>query len=353
MTPEQLAAAQVETLRLQVFPPDPAFQRRVVEQLGETSQDQAGISKALQVLQMLARDSGARLDDGTIQAIVRFAATQPAQMRRNIWGTLRFANVSSPALVAPLVETLRHDPDQQVRLVALAHLEASYASDPAARGALEAIGREDADPVVRVAARRALYGQAQWREEILATLIDTSLPYEARFAPLIANTPVVSPGQQELRRAALQEPQVLLPLVTLIREHMQDPDHARATNQVLGLLAGVDDPAVFDLFMQFIRETPALAQETTVTSRGGLRGINMSGPASDWIHRHRSDPRVLEILSDVDPQLRTMIEAGGAATSVSAAPVGPSVDLDQVPAALLERLRELSQQNASPGQPEQ
>jgi hypothetical protein len=343
-TPAQLAAAQVETLRLQVFPPDPAFQQQLLARLGEASLDETGQKKAMLVLQMMARDGGTRLDAGTIESIVRFAASQPESIRRSAWATLRWANVSSPALVMPLIETLRNDPDQLVRLVVLAHLEASYSDNPAARNALAGVGREDADPVVRVAARRALYGQAGWREEILAALIDSSLSYEARLAPLIADTPVVPPRQQELRRAALQESGVLRPLVNLIRDQGQNSAHTQATNQVLTLLVSVEDPAVFDLFMQLLRETPGLKRETTVGRDG--RSIDMSGPLTGWIHEHRDDPRVLEALADVEPRLRAIFEQSRAANPVVEAPAGSTVDLDLVPANLVERMREVTQKPA-------
>jgi hypothetical protein len=333
----QLAATQIENLRLQVFPPDSGFQQRVVAQLGDPGEDQPRRLKVLQVLQTLARDGGSRLDADTIQAIVRYAATQPVLMRANVWATLRWAQVSHPALVAPLVECLRRDPDQQVRLVALGHLETNFSGNPVVRSALERIGQEDPDGIVRVMARRALYGQAQWRDEIMTALHDNALSYEARLAPLIVSKPVISSQQQEHRRAVVREPQVLRPLIALIQQHLQDADHAQATSDVLVLLGSVDDPAIFNLFLQVMRETPALKRETTVQTGG--RSVDMSGPVSAWVLNHRDDPRVLASLSDVDPQLRTMIERS---RSMAEHEVPATLD-DVIPSNLLERIREITE----------
>jgi hypothetical protein len=302
----QQAAAQVEILRLQVFPPDAAFQQSVVARLSDARLDQAQARKLLQdLLQGLSSGGGSRLDAGTLRAVMRYAAGQAAVTRMYVWNALR--QVSHPAMVAPLIDSLRHDADQQVRLAALANLEANYSADALVRTAFEHASREDPDEIVRVAVRRALYGQAQWRDEVLAALQNPALSYEARLAPILAGGPAVSPRQQGHRQAALREQQVLRPLIAVIRQHLQDSAHAEATSGALRALAAVDDPAVFDLFVQLIRETPALKQETTV--RGG--SISMSGPITSWVFKHRADPRVLESVSAVNPQLRAMMQQMG------------------------------------------
>jgi hypothetical protein len=339
-TPEQQANAQIETLRLQVFRPDPAFQQRVVERIGELGQDQVAQQKASQLLRALARDDGSGLDAGTLQAIARLAAGQPPPMRANIWATLRWAQVSHPALAAPLVECLRHDPDRQVRQVALDYLEAVYLADPLVRSALEVIGQSDPDENMRLVAQRALKGQAQWRAEILAALQRTDLPYEARLAPVVADMPVVSPRQQKQRRSALQEPQVVQPLVALLREHLQDPGHMQATRDALRQLVDIEDPSVFDLFLQSIRDAQALQKETTVRPGANPR-IDMSGPVTDWVFRHRTDPRVLQSLSVADPQLRALVEQDGN-VRMQDLPATPASAPIELPSSLMDRLKELS-----------
>jgi hypothetical protein len=289
MSPTQLAARQVETWRLQVFPPDPAFQQRVLARLARTSQELAGGVEFHDLLQGLVRGDGSRLDAGTLSALVNFLAGQPASTRVSAWSMLR--QVSHPALVAPLVDSLRHDPDRQVRLSALAGLAANYSADPEVRRVFEEIDREDPDPMVRATVRRALYGPAQWHDDVLAALNDAELPYEARLAPLIANVAAGSPQQEfeysRARQAVLQEPPVLGSLMTLIQEHVRDVDHAQSTASGLSLLGGVEDPAVFDLFLKLARE--------------GSLPIPVTGPVGTWVLNHQNDPRVREIQPSIQP----------------------------------------------------
>lgn len=344
-TPAELAEDLVMTLRLQMFPPDADFFQRVVEQLHGISLGEcnactafsAGEQKVLQTLQQLASGGGSRLDADTVHAIARYAASQSPRMRANVWSTLRWARVSHPALVKPLTETLDQDADQQVRLIVLAHLEADYSADPAVRRALDATSRDDPDGSVRAAAQRALHGQTQWRQEIMSALPDTSLSYEARLAPLIASGLAVSPAQQEQRRLALREPQILLLLTDLIREHQKQSAHEQVTRSVLEQLVNVDDPAVFDLFTDLIR-SGRLAGEITVHPNHNQ--IDMSGPVSAWTFRHSGDPRVLQLLSEVDPGLHRLVEGRGAPTDLGST---PSVEAAGIPSGLIERMRQVSQ----------
>ena len=295
MTPAQLAASQVETLRLQVFPPDAALQQRVLARLGNASQDPAAQMALQDLLQGLARGGGSRLDAETIKVLTRYMAGQPANTRLSIWSALR--QVSHPALVAPLVESLRHDRDRQVRLMALANLAANHATDPVVRRAFEEIERDDPDAIVRATVRRALYGPAQWHDDVLGALNDAELPYEARLAPLIANTTAGSSQQEfemsRVRQAVLREQQVLGPLVTLIQEHARDADLAQETASGLSLLASIDDPAVFDLFLKLAREASL--------------PVAVTGPVGTWVLNHQNDPRVREILPTIEPKVPSQL----------------------------------------------
>jgi hypothetical protein len=283
---------------------DAEFQRQIVARLGATNLGRIEEMKALRLLSRLTGFGGARLHAGTIPDLVRYAAAQPAQVRANVWALLR--QVSHPALAAPVVESLRHDSDQRVRLMALGNLEENFPKDTAARRALESIALEDSDGVVRVAVRRVLYGQSQWRDEILTALQDSALPYEAKLAPLIA----------------------------VIRQHLLGPDHARATSEVLGLVGKIDDPAVFDLFLQLIGD-----KQFTRELSGRNGNVGMSGPVSSWVFSHRADPRVLDALAVVDPRLRTMLEAPR--MSVTDVPVTSAEQI--IPSNLIRRMREVTE----------
>ncbi len=182
------AASLVKTLRLQVFPPDTSMQQQLEQQLLAQIRDgslpQVKRSNALTSLfsSQLAGRGGA-LDAGSINTIVEFAATLPAEQRADVWRKLR--TIPRPELVAPLLDSLRRDPDEQVRVEALTVLAANYGSAPDVRAALEVVAREDSQPNVRTAAQRAL-GQTQWRGPVLATLKNTSLSSAARLEPLMS-----------------------------------------------------------------------------------------------------------------------------------------------------------------------
>lgn len=303
-SPAKMAAQYIQTLRLQVFPPDSAFQQRVLQQLGNPGQDPTGGMRFGEVMTGLARGDGSRLDAGTIRALVKYLATQPADTRASAWNTL--GHVANPALVGPLVDSLRHDPDKVVRLAALASLLANYSADPEVRRAFEEIDREDADPMLRATVRRALYGPAQWRDDLIAALNNAELSYEDRLSPLIVN---ISSGtvQQDfemsrVRQTVLREPQVLGPLIALVQEHLHEAGFGRTTNMALNRLAEVDDPAVYDLFLQ-------LAQDQSLPPLVAM-GVQ------SWARNHQNDPRVREILPQMEPMvpsglLERMREVGG------------------------------------------
>jgi hypothetical protein len=111
------------------------------------------------------------------------------------------------------------------------------------------------------------------------------------------------------------------------------------TSTVLGLLGSVEDQAVFDLFMQLIREKQ-LSREASVQGSG----ISMSGPVTTWVFNHRNDARVVETLENADPQLRAMLEAPKRTGNVVLrAPTEPII-----PSNLLKRMREVIENPAPP-----
>lgn len=282
-SPAQLAASQVEMLRLQLFPPDAGYQRRVMAHLRDASLDGKKVLQDL--LPLLTGDGGKRLDAATLHALFNYVASQPADTRASVWRTL--SRVTHPALVSPLVDSLRRDPDRQVRLAALANVEANFSSSPVVKSAIEDIDQGDPDAMVRAAVRGVLHGEGQWRSDVLAALHDTSLPYDARLAPIIARTPRQSLQRTLQRQNVLQEEQVMRPVISLVREHLRDPGHAQVTGDVLSMLSNVDDPAVVDLFLQLMRE-PSLP-------------IQLSGPIGSWAISHQNDPRVRESLPLIQP----------------------------------------------------
>lgn len=118
----------------------------------------------------------------------------------------------------------------------------------------------------------------------------TGLSYEDRLSPLLATSSGAAQSDIEtrrLRQAVLQEQQVLGPLIALIREHLHDAAHADATGSALGSLNNVEDPAVFDLFLELARTSPTLPNQVYV-------------PVGTWAVNHAKDPRVREILPQIE-----------------------------------------------------
>lgn len=311
MTPAQLAAVQVARFRLQLFPADAAYQQRVIARMGVASRDASEVLQDL--LPLVTIEGGTRLDAATTQALFRYVARHPADLRARVWTTL--GRVTLPALVAPLVESLRADPDRDVRLAALTNLEANFLADPAVRGALEAIDRGEPDAVVRAAARWALHGEGQWRSDVLAALQDTGLPYEARVAPLAVRAPAQHTLQMyQLRRAVLQDEQVRVSAMALVRENLRDATHAQTTGELLQLLGNVDDPAIAELFLQLMRE-PSLP-------------MPVSSAVSNWALNHRGDPRVRESLPTAQVVIPSaLVERMGEVTGQPPPMVPPPTDL--------------------------
>lgn len=287
--PAQLAAALVEKLRLQVLPPDAGYQQRVLSRLANVGTDGNSLQEMLppvllDLLPLLEAEGGNRLEPATRQALFRFVANQPASIRARVWQALDRAD--NPLLVAPMLDSLRQDPDRQVRLAALANLEVHHGGNAVVRGAFESLANGEADPFVRAAVRWILHGENQWRGDVMSALLDTSLSYEARLAPLIAYPSGGSLQMSLKRRSLVEQEQVLHPLLALLRENLRDPGRQWATSQTLRLLGNVEHPAVAELFL------PLLGEASLPTE--------VYGVVRTWAVNHINDPRVREAMPHLD-----------------------------------------------------
>ncbi|MDQ2641998.1 MAG: hypothetical protein M3Y79_15620 [Pseudomonadota bacterium] len=278
-SPAQLAAALVGKLRLQVLPLDAGYQQRVLARLGNAEMDGSLLPD---LLPLLVVDGGKRLETPTRQALFRFVANQPAVTRAKVWKALNRAD--NPSLVGPMLDSLREDPDHQVRLAALANLEAKHAGNPAVREAFQALEQREAEPFMRAALRWTLYGENQWRADVMSALQDAGLSYEARLAPLIARTTADASSFQmsQKRRSLVEQERVLQPLLSLIGENLHDPDREWVTSEALRLLSSVEHPSVEELFLSLLRETSLPTQ--------------VNGKVRTWAVDHWADPRVREAL---------------------------------------------------------
>jgi len=278
-SPAQLAAALVGKLRLQVLPLDAGYQQRVLARLGNAGMDGSLLPD---LLPLLVVDGGKRLEPPMLQALFRFVANQPAVTRAKVWKTLNRAD--NPSLVVPMLDSLRQDPDHQVRLAALANLEENHAENPAVRAAFEALEQRESEPFMRAALRWTLYGENQWRADVMSAVQDAGLSYEARLAPLIARTTADASSFQmsQKRRSLVEQERVLQPLLSLVGESPHDPDREWVTSQALRLLSSVEHPAIEELFLSLLRETSLPTQ--------------VNGTVRTWAVDHWADPRVREAL---------------------------------------------------------
>lgn len=310
MLPEQLAANQVEMLRLRVFPLDPSIPQRLAARLRDASLSPAERNGALNdLIEIQETRRGSQLESDSIQAMVEHVSAQPSERRAQAWGEL--GRISHPDLVAPLIEALRSDSNKEARIRVLSILEASHLDDPVVRGAIEEAESRDPDEVVRAAAHRALYGGAEWRDLVMANLSLSNLSYRERLDPLLSGLSGGTAVQLRDLDQLLQDPVAVQSLVNLVRSHLHDADEAETTARVLGLLRRADDPLVFDLFIDVIRGSSQPS------------GMRVAASAVPWVMDRREDPRVRESLESASPVLRETLEQMQLPDPVSRQPALP------------------------------
>jgi hypothetical protein len=105
-------------------------------------------------------------------ALNLISTTADPTLKAQVWKLMK--GIRNPDLIAPLAATMRNESDWEVRLQAVTRLQEDFASDPAAREALESVAREDSRPLVRAIAQRALGGEADWNQYVLTSLKDAS-----------------------------------------------------------------------------------------------------------------------------------------------------------------------------------
>jgi hypothetical protein len=170
-----------------------------------------------------------------------------------VWHNLR--NARRPELIEPLLASMRNDPDGQVRLEAVATLSADYAADAGVRTALASTARDDARPLVRALAQRALSGEATWKQYVMDSLQDTSRTAEGRIEALLYQLYEPSPagislgkGRSFLDAEVIHAASDVLPLAANL------PAMNKGVLRHLAVdLAQVPDPSVPDLVLAMIK----------------------------------------------------------------------------------------------------
>lgn len=302
--PQPAARAAVEYLRELAFPPDPSATRQMQAVLEDSSLQPARRFDALQEL-VHPRAGAPRdvlRDPATLRGALDLAATADAALRARIWRRLR--GTAHPDLLQPLLDSALKDEDE-VRLQAVATLGEDFAQHPRVRNALESVARDDARPLVRALARRALSGPRTWDAYMVSTLQDSDRPAAERIEAIVYHFNAAhDPANLSLRSkydfGVLDAEQIdtvarLLPAASAgMRER---------ESQIADMFGGLavrnqNSPALTDALLHYLQHgtrprTRKIAGETLAQSRN-------------------SDPRVRPALqkaiaSDPDPGVRDWI----------------------------------------------
>jgi hypothetical protein len=304
-----LAARQMELLRVRIFP-DVQMKQQLIARIRDASLPATERNTALDDLLGAQRERGRALDAVDIGVIVAGAAAMPAEERARLWRSLRGAPHAE--LVDTLVDSMRRDPDIQVRFEALATLAADYAAEARVRSAIEAASREDPAQLMRMAAQRVRNGEAEWRRYMVSTLKDASLPLLDRLAPLLlaaqsATTPVETLGMRTLTA----DEEIVKLLEAMVRGSWFDYTQTESIGAALELLAGGASPAASSLLVEIQQESAPPAGQ--VASATPMTPPQISPAAMSWLMKNRNNPRARRILDDLargraDPQAAFMIE---------------------------------------------
>jgi hypothetical protein len=290
--PAQLAASQVATLRARLFPPDASFQRNFLAQLQDPQLPEEARTRASMQLQILLSNRRIVWDAATIRTFFDMAVEGADPRFFSWWGALR--GVRSPDLVQPLLGALRNGADEKVRLGAMSLLRLDYASLPEVRAAFEIVARDDPRELVRQEAQRILYGDAGWRNYVVATLGNTSLTDDARLAPLAY---MAQSRDHTAQLPAVMDATAVAALTNMLPRLWSNPEHTQAVVRVLDQLGRAGHPGAVGLVSDALRNAPENALMSLV-----------SGLAAS---RLRDDPAIQEALdaaAAANPRSRALIE---------------------------------------------
>jgi hypothetical protein len=233
-------------------------------------------------------------------------------------------------------------------------LVADYSSDSRARTAFEVAARQDASRLVRMAAERPLYGDAQWQSYVVATLGDKGLGSAERLAPAIHEM-WQYPGGLEKLQSYMGTPEVTTELLGIFEELRPGTRQAATAAVPAGVPSalaarlaefGVPPERMGDVALQ-VSESPAGVPGEPVSGSGAVSNreieamqvvsiLAIANPpaaidlqiriltedpqpgsltmsALNALIDERDDPRVSKVLDDIaagnsGAQLRTMLE---------------------------------------------
>lgn len=211
--------------------------------------------------------------------------TDNAFVRAALWRAL--TGVGDPTLVAPLLQALASDPDEDVRLAAAMALKQDFLDDPGVRDALDYAMTSDPSEKVRTEIDFSMQDADGQSGTLRATVLNKSLTNWERtraFSRLLGDPDATNDVDPELTAAMIE-----------VARYTRTP-HERT--YALSALSRVDDPSVVELFLV------ALARD----SDEGVRETSVRG-----LRQHIDDPVVREALehamvNDTSPLIRTVVE---------------------------------------------
>jgi hypothetical protein len=286
-SPAGLVETNIRQLRRNIFPPDPATARQLQARFIDATLPQGVRRQALADLLELRQRSPEPMDTQLIRVIIQDAianATDPVQ-RVNLWRALR--GQPSNVIVQFLVENLRRETDDKVRLEMVGTLVADFSKDPVARAELELVAKRDTNLLVRMVADRAISGEAAWRTYVVSAVKNANLPAAQRFEPLgwMVESKALRPSdtRMDLELAAitrqLMDDGNAVDLAEVLVGVGNAPDRAAGgTLQIM--MTSVQHPAVADLLIAIVKKQ---ADFSTLSLLG----------------RHRSEPRIEEMLKEM------------------------------------------------------
>jgi hypothetical protein len=291
--PERDMESFIHRLQVTNFPADPSLKATLLD-------PRAGSSRRLKTLDLLLTPAmGGELppEPSVIRAGVELATTarDPAH-RSAIWKQLRDSR--SPEIMGPLVQALGTEKDAQVRLDLVGILSRDFSTDPEARAALESVARTDRREITRMAAQRALTGDAPWNEYVIATLGNPRLRDAQRLAPLayLESSSLYAQGRPELDDAAMHNLGMLV---------AKAQTHSPGVRGAASVLASSSNPVAIDVVVDILRPRKVRSRTNsavrdTVLWQTGSRG--------------RMDPRVRAVFEEVatgdsDPAVRGTAQA--------------------------------------------
>jgi hypothetical protein len=288
--PIQVAATQVELLRKRVFPAELVLPE-LIAALRTPGMTEDARTLALLELGLLARRDRIEWDTPLVLAIIDLANAVNPEQRARIWRLLQ--GVRNPLVIPPLLAAMRST-DEGTSLAAMGLLRTDYMdTDPAVRAAIEQVARDDSRELVRHAAQRHLYGDAGWREYVVANLRNTSLSDDVRLAPLGYMT---QSSELSGKLPEVMDDEAVAALSGMFPRVWNDPAQSQIVVQVLSALSQKGHPGGIGIAADALRTGP---ENRIMMLIAGMTNT------------YRADPAVRKALDETSlriPRLRPLLE---------------------------------------------